>query len=47
MNSCAVVSLSVMTIGAADEGETHQVLLITAFLASGVCFVEFQLSSSA
>ena len=43
MNSCMAVSLSVITAGATDDAETHQSIVIHA---SGVWFVEFQLSGS-
>ena len=40
MNSCAVVSLSVITAGASYDTKNHQVLLTAAVLASKVCFVD-------
>ena len=40
MNSCAVVSLSVITAGATYDGENHQVWLTAAVLASEVYFID-------
>ena len=47
INSCTVVSLSVITAEATYDAENHQILLTATVLASDVCFVDFQLSSSA
>ena len=44
VHAALAVYVSVVIAGTGDNFETHQVLLITAI---GVCFVEFQLTSSA